>query len=773
MEKDAHIFSRISLCFEDLSEKVIDLAVQEFISSIDEIQMEVVSKYWTHRHNEEFKGKEAKENFSTLIKLLGDNAAIKFVEALDFPLFFQVLNTIRNHEIHDDPKRYKMLKSWIEESVEFIYSHRNKGGVPGGHSKQSQKGKRREEIPGVLEHYARVYELLELDNQSFKNYHQEILELIQRGTPNNLPAPTYNAWNGFSGRKKLLTLLGNKIVSSQYPIITVHGPGGVGKTALTHQLCERIKSSCVFSHLVWISAKDVSYDNIVSDLGPKRIDYVEDSLRHLFAAIVGVCDSENPREIFEVYNDDFDLIKNRALEILDNPSLNILIVLDNYETITLQERARKTKSELTEFVFESLSKMESVGRVLITSREKTNGAFNERIGNLEKYDAHSFLDNALDGLRVAESYLRKSSADRSSMHKIAQEFEYNPIRLTHLIGWIKKEASFGTITKKIANSGLDSFVFDNSLNSLTQESRELIFCVHHYQQTQEDGFRTHDAPEILSPNSRNYWSEALDECKKLSCLFETNGIIEMTSGLAEYLPKWAKENHRQQFVGALTQVVEWSDVRRVESANVCIDSSSQTDLRDALSYLKDLNNEEITEAQVLRRAHNKNMELGSFTSGVAALCSIRQGKGPNAMEYAKGYFQSENSSQEFNNREFWQGLGVSKLQLNYLINKKKHQIWSDKNRGSWNTHYIHSAFDLLIADERNPWNDKEIDVDVFAQAALREMRYKIDKKNRGGAVSVGAIIALNKLRRVLMVYAESKGLTRYDWYAEVEDIEFD
>ena len=183
----------------------------------------------------------------------------------------------------------------------------------------------------------------------------------QRDDRHNLPIPEYDE-TGFIGRKTLVRTLSQQLKSGPYPVVSIVGDGGIGKTSLALKVAYEILDStpCPFDATVWVSAK-------TSALTPTEIVRIEgaitDSLGMLSAAA-------------EVMGAPSGIVDPMA-EVLEYlGEFRILLVLDNLETV-LDERLK-----------DFLGNLPSGSKILITSRIGV-GSFEHpiRLGSLDQSDA--------------------------------------------------------------------------------------------------------------------------------------------------------------------------------------------------------------------------------------------------------------------------------------------------------------------------------------------------------------------------------------------------
>lgn len=139
----------------------------------------------------------------------------------------------------------------------------------------------------------------------------------------NLPLPDFDD-TGFVGREEEVALI-TKAILGAYPVVTITGEGGLGKTAVALKVCYDLIDSpdCKFDAIIWASAK-------TTKLTGREIQNIDNAITSSLG-------------IFEVAANQLD--KNGEgdpLERLINQleAFSILLVIDNLETV-LDENIRK------------------------------------------------------------------------------------------------------------------------------------------------------------------------------------------------------------------------------------------------------------------------------------------------------------------------------------------------------------------------------------------------------------------------------------------------
>ena len=156
----------------------------------------------------------------------------------------------------------------------------------------------------------------------------------------NLPMPDYEE-TGFIGRKKQVDDLKKHCLQSPYPVITVFGDGGVGKSALALKTAYDILQSadCPFETIIWTSSK-------TTQLTPQEIKNIENAIRSSISMFQNVSDYLAPQGSTNPFEE--------VLSYLS--AFKILLILDNLETI------------LDDQIRQFLGNLPTGSKVLITSR---------------------------------------------------------------------------------------------------------------------------------------------------------------------------------------------------------------------------------------------------------------------------------------------------------------------------------------------------------------------------------------------------------------------
>lgn len=173
------------------------------------------------------------------------------------------------------------------------------------------------------------------------------VDILQPRT-SNLPPADYDPDGGFIGRRDDLAKVESLLLGEVHRVVTISGAGGVGKSALAHQVCTNLlrRALPAFDAVVWVSAKE-------EKLTITGIEAVEPTFRNFDQVL---------NSILETFGwlDDLEYSTDKKLEsvevILKAGDKGILLVVDNLETIRDEQ------------VIEFIKDLPPPSKVLITSR---------------------------------------------------------------------------------------------------------------------------------------------------------------------------------------------------------------------------------------------------------------------------------------------------------------------------------------------------------------------------------------------------------------------
>lgn len=300
----------------------------------------------------------------------------------------------------------------------------------------------------------------------------------------NLPAPEFED-TGFLGRREQVDEL-DKAIRGPYPVITILGVGGVGKTALAvhaaYALAER--TDCPFDAIIWTSAKTTRLTRVdieqINGAIKDSIGIASDALMQF-----GVSTTDNP------FADLLDLLS----------SFKVLLFIDNLETI-LDQRIRDFVKEVP-----------PGSKIVFTSRIGL-GAFDFTIplGSLPGKESDRYFR------RVAKVWNQDALASlpKDQVKAYCTRLDNNPLG----IKWFTQAVAAGASPQVlVANpQQLLKFCLENILDKLTSDAKDVL--------------------EALAITGRNQTPAALtflcevstETCQEALRVLFTSNLISITAG---------------------------------------------------------------------------------------------------------------------------------------------------------------------------------------------------------------------------------------------------
>ena len=309
----------------------------------------------------------------------------------------------------------------------------------------------------------------------------------------NLPIPEFDE-TGFLGRKHDRKEL-HKHLRSAYPVVTILGEGGVGKTALAQRCLYDLLDdpSPAYDAIVWTSLK-------MSALTPFGIQTIRNDIADTLKLLGTVADIMGTSSAFDRNID--DLLTQIRHYMTEN---RVIVVIDNLEAIE--------SALLRDF----LQQIPSQSKLLVTSRVPI-GEFETRY-KLDELDRSS----SLDLLRRYARYLNVEpiyTSEQSVLTEYTRKLFHNPL----LLKWFVSGVARGLDPQSIMSQELDEFpaalkfCFENVLDNLDQTEQDLIETLA-------------SAKRPLTITEIKYLSKADDQSAAEAALstLRSSSIVKMTS----------------------------------------------------------------------------------------------------------------------------------------------------------------------------------------------------------------------------------------------------
>ena len=297
-------------------------------------------------------------------------------------------------------------------------------------------------------------ELTELLDEIESQYNQDALKNSQNLSPFIIEDGTYKllekGYETFIGRDELRKQLLIALTSDpRIWIINVHGPGGVGKSALINWAVYELYNNKrhVFESIIHLSAKD----KILTSAGIKSFTRSLYSLENLFDHILITFQ--------EQLSDSIEDKKNTVYEILS--AWKTLLVLDNMESIT--------DGRIIEFIQQL--PVDTKAKVLITSRVKTGGwELPISMNELNISETREFLEIKSNEFQISFAF------NNQITEKIWNVSGGLPLAIQWILGRFKKENNFDKAIEKVGkqDSPVLEFTFGNIWILLSTEAKKIL-----------------------------------------------------------------------------------------------------------------------------------------------------------------------------------------------------------------------------------------------------------------------------------------------------------
>lgn len=257
---------------------------------------------------------------------------------------------------------------------------------------------------------------------------------------NNLPQPDFED-TGFMGRREQIEEL-KKAIKGPYPVITVLGVGGAGKSALALNVAYDILNSpnCEFDAIIWTTAK-------TTRLTGADVEAISGAI----SSSIGIAEAAL-RELGELPGDDPFI---HLQELLSH--FKILLFIDNLETI-LDDRVREFVRNIP------------VGSKIV---------FTSRIG-LGAYDFVVPIKNLV--AKEAANYFRRVAAvwkQTELLQASKEDVSSYLVRLNHSplgIKWFVQAVSSGASAQRLLSNpaALLMFCLENIIDKLSTEAKACL-----------------------------------------------------------------------------------------------------------------------------------------------------------------------------------------------------------------------------------------------------------------------------------------------------------
>lgn len=281
--------------------------------------------------------------------------------------------------------------------------------------------------------------------------------LDRNGILNNIPIPDYEYEGGFVGREEDRKKIIQYLNSEKFPVITITGSGGVGKTSLALKVIQDMTEkpdNKSFDAIIWLSAKE----NRLSDLG---IEDIEPSLKNydeLLDTIIELFGFTN--EVKSNNTEEKEKLVNNIIELTSK----MLIVIDNLETITDQR--------IINFILDASVKI----KFLITSRKGLGQL--ERRHELKELKAKEavYLFRQLSKDKQLTSLI---SLPEETIKNYVSKVSFYPLAIKWVVGQVARGKDINKIISSIHSneSDISKFCYEQIFSTLNTASQKIMYTL--------------------------------------------------------------------------------------------------------------------------------------------------------------------------------------------------------------------------------------------------------------------------------------------------------
>ena len=241
--------------------------------------------------------------------------------------------------------------------------------------------------------------------------------------------------------------------TERYRIVTLLGPGGIGKTSTTLRVLEEVTKSGRFEVVIWFSARDIE----LLEEGPKPVR------PHVLNADQIANEYVRLLEPGEAHKEKFDAKQYMSAELTKASMGPTLFVFDNFETVT-------APADLFNWLDACIR---HPNKALITTRFRDfKGDYPVEVEGMEEAESMTLIGSTCIELRITEQLLARK--DRQALHL---QCDGHPYVMKVLLGEIAKTGRVVRLPEATHRDEMLTALFERSYSQLSLPAQRVFLTL--------------------------------------------------------------------------------------------------------------------------------------------------------------------------------------------------------------------------------------------------------------------------------------------------------